>query len=434
MGNLLKLRVHIDRIAAIQYIAIYLMIQYIGGRVLATLGTDIFFGGTICMCILLLVLFPLKLAISKKFFNFIVTLAMSMFLSFIITGGALGIGTILSVLSRFLLVYIAIGIDYNNFVDRFLKITYIMAIISVVEFVFVQIVGTSRALVFFSQFHEVKNSVGWLGSSYGLFLICYNFMEPARNSYMFGEPGEYQSLLITALFFLVFYFKQGDSRLRAKYCAAFLIALITVQSTTGYLNLIALVIAILLTNKSKVPSLIYKMSVTLLIILGLYMLFFYSDSSFIYKNFIGKIFNEAGKLDLATNTGIARIGPLERFVETIATMPEKLIFGVGYEGLFHTPLGGYSTDGIINLIAMLGIISFCIIYGKMIVSTVTHSVSIMQTIFTVFYIVNVGISQPSILAITSVLVCMYDEYCGERSAILNHCESCSLFSGRRTSI
>ena len=403
---------HINQNAIIQYLLIYLLIQYIGGRVAEALGSDLFFGGTLLLCVYLMLQMPNRLPLKKSVFGFLIILACSLGLSFAVTGGALSIGTILSILSRFILVYVAIQYDVQNFICRFIKMVFLMACISLIEFVFVQIVGVSNALGLFSHLYEIRNAFSWLGSSYGLFFICYNFMDPARNAYMFGEPGEYQILLITALYFMTFYDVEVDRKTKMRYYLVFLIALITTQSTTGYFNLIALAVAVLLMNREQVHPFVRRIIVASIAALILYLIFFYSENSFLYRNFFSKILSDSNTLDLATNTGVARVGPMKRFVKTINAVPHKLIFGVGFSGLDSLPLGGYSTCGLINSIAMIGIISSVLLYGKMFESLFRGSKGLIQAFLGMFIVINMGLSQPSILAITSVLICMYGGYSG----------------------
>lgn len=405
------LKIRVNNIAIIQYLLIYIMIQYIGGRVQAFLGADLFYGMSILLCVIMVLIFSQN-ALQKDFLVFLIITLFSMGCTFLLTNGALGIGTILSVISRFLLVYTAIKIDLLNFLERFLKIVFLMAITSLCIFLFVQILGFSTAEVLFSHLYEIKNENFWLGSSYGLFFICYNFMDPARNAYMFGEPGEYQSLLITAIYFLTFF--QTKIKDKAKYYIIFIVTLLTVQSTTGFLNFLVYLVIVLLFLRQRIPATIKRILAIVLAIVIIYAVFFYSTDSFLYTSFAGKIFDSQGNIDFTVGTGAARIGPLNRLVKTLDQMPEKMIFGVGYEGLKNTPLGGYSTGGIINFIAIFGIVTTGIVYGKLIYALYTYNKSAFQICFVLFYLVNMGISQPDILAISVVLMCMYGEYSTQR--------------------
>ena len=299
--------IHINKDAIIQYILIYIMIQYIGGRVLTVLGSDLFYGGTLIFCIFLMYIFSNRIPLKKSVFVHLILLGFSMSITFIITSGDLSIGTILSIATRFILVYVAIQFNTDRFLDRFLKLVFIMSCVSLFEFAFVQILGETRALSLFSHLYETKNGAYWLGNSYGLFFICYNFMDSARNAYMFGEPGEYQILVITALYFMTFYDIDLHKKGKTRYYIIFLITLITTQSTTGYFNLIALAVVVLLMNRDKINPTIRKIILGGILILILYMFLGYSQDSFLYKNFFSKILSEEGTLDLASNTGLARV-------------------------------------------------------------------------------------------------------------------------------
>ena len=396
----------IDKIAIIQYVLIYILIQYIGGRVLTAVGTDLFYSFAIVFSASLMLFFPKRLPLKKNFFVFLIVLSVSLLITFVITGGALYISTILSLVSRFLLVYVAIGIDPENFIKRFLKLVVLMSIISLLEFFFVLLVVERNALRLFSRLYEIKNAYSYLGSSYGLFFICYNFMDPLRNAYMFGEPGEYQALLITALYFLTFHKNNYESKLKIRYYIILILTLISTQSTTGYFNLIAFAIVVLLANKKSISPIVRNIIICGIIILVVYLIFWYSDDSFLYRNFIEKITGDSGNVDLTVDTGAARIGPIKRFWQTLTTAPHKLIFGVGYDGLFALPLQGYTTCGLINSIAMTGFVSSFILYGEMFLKLIKNSNSFGQVVFALFVIINMGLSQPDILSIVSVLICM----------------------------
>ena len=95
---------------------------------------------------------------------------------------------------------------------------------------------------------------------------------------------------------------------------------------------------------------------------------------------------------------------------TILNAPLRLIFGVGFDGLESLPLGGYTTCGLINSIAMLGIVSSVIMYGHMLRSFLRYHKELIQVIFVLFVVINMGLSQPDILAIMSVLMLMYEFY------------------------
>lgn len=154
---------------------------------------------------------------------------------------------------RFLAVYAAVRVDPERFAGRFLKLTCLLASVSLLLFCFVQAAGPERALALFSRLYTLPNRKEWLGPGCGLFLVGYNFMDPARNAYLFGEPGEYQSLISAALYLLTFEENGLPEKKKARYLAVFLVTLLTIQSTVGLVNLAVYGAATLLAKKGPAP-------------------------------------------------------------------------------------------------------------------------------------------------------------------------------------
>ena len=405
----MSMQIKYNQTQIIQYLLIYLMIEFIGGRLPQFFGTDLFYLFCIGISFFCMIAFKEKIPFSKSYFNSVIIIGFFLIFTYCITGGALSFGTIAALIARFLLIYVSIKINQDMFALRFLRLVYLMAMISLVEFAVVNIVGEESALELFSYLPKVKNSVSWLGSSYGTFPICYNFMDVSRNTYIFGEPGEYQYLMVCAICFLLFNDEQIDKKSYVKYFVVFVITLITTQSTTGYINLIAISICIMVINKNRIPHRIKKIFGILVIVGGIYLVIIPKETNVFYTAFMDKIINTEGKLDLATNTGAARVGPIIRFLAFALESPLKLITGVGFSGLSNTPLKGYSTGGLINCLAMFGLVTTFIILGRMFSSLSRNAKSWLEIVLIIFIIINQGLSQPDFLPILSPMLCFYKE-------------------------
>lgn len=393
----------------LQYLLIYICIQYIGGRVLAALGSDLFYGGAILLCgAVLLWMGPSPLP--GRVWGPMLGLTASLLFTAAITAGGLSLGSVLSLLSRFLAVYAAVRLDPERFPERFLKLTCFLASVSLVLFFFVQAAGQDRALELFSRLYSIPNGKDWLGPSCGLFVVGYNFMDPARNAYLFGEPGEYQSLISAALYFLTFQENGLAEKKKGRYLAVFLLTLLTIQSTVGLVNLAVYCAAALLAKKEQVGPAVKR---TALLAAGLgagYLVFVYKGEGFLYKNLVSKLVSPTGELDLSAGTGAARIEPIRRFLETVRTCPEKLLFGVGFEGLPGTPMGEYTTDGMLNLLVMIGAVSYSILAVILLGSFAKSAAPAPGLCFGLFLMFSMGLSQPDLLPITSVMICMVPAY------------------------
>ena len=245
------MKIRINRKAIYQYLWIYISIQFIGGRLAAALGADLFIGGSLALALAYVLIHKSLLNTESTSIALLVGMMLLMFCTIFLTSGGLSLASSLSVITRFLVVMVTMSVDRENFLHRFLKTVYVFSIISLILFTFVQVVGQAMAIsVLFSKLYEIRG--GWRGSTYGLFLICYDFMDASRNAYMFGEPGEYQMLIMLALYFLAFKETEMDEKTRKKYLVVFLITMLTIQSTTGFFSLVVFCVCVLLSHSKSI--------------------------------------------------------------------------------------------------------------------------------------------------------------------------------------
>lgn len=75
--------------------------------------------------------------------------------------------------------------------------------------------------------------------------------ELTRNNGIFNEPGLYQMVLNTALYFTMFFPEQlkCGAKKQERYMLILIIAIVTCQSTTGYLSLGAIIVGYLMTKQ-----------------------------------------------------------------------------------------------------------------------------------------------------------------------------------------
>lgn len=404
-----RINLLIKKKSILQYFYIYLMIQFIGGRLLSAIQPSIFYGLTLLISLFFLFRRQYLIIYDKKFFKFIIILAYSLLFTCVLTTGGLSIPTLISIISRFLIVYIAVVVDRENFIKRFLKLVYIMCIISLVLYALVMILGTDRLSPIYSNLYEIKNRVEWMGSSYGLFFIVFNFMDPSRNAYMFGEPGEYQILVITAMYLLVFKYNSINIKIndKRKYLIVFIITIISIQSATGFFNFGMLLLVSLVHSRKKIPLKIKRVLTFVLITLGIYLLFFATENSIFYTKFLSKFITDSNTIDFSITTGEDRVDTIKKLFSIIKTYPHLLIFGVGYEGVVKLN-GSYSISGIVNTVVMLGMFTCIILYGFIVRNIIKYSKSIGEVILLIFIIINMGLSQPDLLSIMTVLIGCYE--------------------------
>lgn len=398
-------RLKLNKNALWQYFLIYISLQYLNGRVAIAIGSDIFYGACLVIGgIYLIINFKKSLKESGFWITIGVISLLGLFTCFITSGG-LSIATVLSLISRFLIVYASIKTNEQKYIERFVNLSFIFAIVSLILFVFVQVVGVENAKGIMSNLYEIKNSLSWMPSSYGLFIICYNFRNASRNSYMFGEPGLYQMMIILAIYFSIFKGNCIKKENRMKYLIVFLLTFLTIQSTTGFINLFALLGCILFSKKIIINNRAKRFILLGVILLLIYAFAFGDETNILYTGFLDKIRNSEGTLDLTVSTGNSRIVALENLLTFISEDFLGFIIGIGYSGIVQR-FREYTCSGIVNSIMMFGIISVGLNYGYLFKRAYKGCDSISEFIFIIIMIINNGLSQPDLLSITTVIVAL----------------------------
>lgn len=169
---------------------------------------------------------------------------------------------------------------------------------------------------------------------HGMFLYSHRTVD-MRNVSIFTEPGIYQMVLNTAIFVLLFLRDKlvsfSDKEVgRALVVLAF--ALLSTQSTTGYISICFIILFYLLFEKRDTTEQNWKQKI--LIALFSILLFLMIDymvrgsESFIQVSIISKLFSSKNKVSLDAS-GMARADLIFLALQSMVRHP----FGVGYSNL-----------------------------------------------------------------------------------------------------
>lgn len=401
----------IERTALLQYIFLYLTMQYFGGRIPAAIGNDRFF------VLVLLIVSVTYLLHNRwiftegyrvnKFVFFEVIMIVWLVIELIYTSGGMTLGTITSFFLRFMVVHISIYSDPKNYLTRLVKMILAFAIISDLIY-FSHFVGLTPMWKALSRFaFHVKSEFWAAGDTYGLFFIVFKITDLQRNSYMFGEPGEYQMIINTAIFFLLYYDKNIYIKNKSGALLVLLVTLLTIQSTTGFMSAIAMVILAFIQKRGNMERRTRNMLLVFVIIALIYCLFFATQDSVLYQSLINKLFSDEGKFDLFHGTATDRSMPFLSLMKVFQSSPGQVLFGVGPNGLSNTLMGGYTANGMINSIMMFGAIFTIIVYVYMINKNFLHSGNSLACIAAVFIVLNQAFSQPDMLSILTIVLLMW---------------------------
>ena len=284
--------------------------------------------------------------------------------------GGVGISYWCEIALKVLIVYLAFCVDEEHFLDRFLKLVSILASISILLWG-LQILNINLPASLFTV-HDTRNiqveydyqgnRSAWNYKCYGLFLYSYLTYYPNRNVGIFTEPGIYQAVLNSALFVLLFMneWLHIDVSKRKKYVILFSVALVTTQSTSGYLGFLATLLVLLL-SRNEDNSINWKkmaVSLSLAVLIGLGIdLAIRGEDSLLNVAFISKLFDNSNRLSLVAenSTGKYRMASLLMSLQAMLNHP----LGLGYEGwISYSSINELSGAGgfPLKLGAVLGII------------------------------------------------------------------------------
>lgn len=383
----------ISKSGIVQYLLIYIMLHF-HGTVLFSHYQDQAYIVVLVIAILLVLLRRGKIT---PYFRDVLILAGSMFLTYLTSGGSLSIPSIFSAMARLLLPYIAYKYDEKKFCDRFVNLVSFLAIVSLLFFA-IQSINKNILLAILPAMQKQSATAEY----HGLFL--YTMTETGnRNLGIFSEPGLYQIILNAALYIMLFCNKKLHLTPRQNkiYLVAIVAAIVTAQSTTGYISLIILLFFYWTKKSNKetkeaTRKFIIAGAILILIIVDLQR----GDNSLIYKNLIVKLFNESGSIDLTNNTGNSRLLSIQFDMSLFRQYPLGAGFAI-HEQLWKSGYNILSREtsscvGITKSLATVGIISTGFNLYIYIKNLLNNEKEIRAILAYILMFVNLVFAQPSI--------------------------------------
>jgi hypothetical protein len=245
-----------------------------------------------------------------KFEHFVIFfLLFSLINSFILNSDYEAIFMYINVFVTIILGYMVVKlIKFNNFSIIFSNIILCIAVISLLFWLMTD---------WISNYIEIFPTVEGVTALYkNLFIYLYPIYTPYRNTGIFWEPGAYQAFLNIALCFILFSANQ-----KSKLFKIFILSMtiLTTRSTTGYILMIIIFIAYVLSQKRSKKQLLLTFGIITFLI---YLIFFTSFNQVIVN-----------KLSLSDTGTFSNFSALERFYGTfidLNIMFSNPIIGVGY--------------------------------------------------------------------------------------------------------
>lgn len=296
--------------------------------------------------IIMLILFGLFLIKAKGeiktycllFILFLVTYALLLRLGV----GGIGIQIIAQFFVDILVVWLAVSINKQHFWERYVKTVVFFASISLMLWllsilqinIWDQLTPEVNSLMSYRIYSDSSTYKEFSYKLHGMFLYSHRTVD-MRNVSIFTEPGIYQMVLNTAIFVLLFLRDKLVSFSDKKVGRALMIlscALLSTQSTTGYISICFIILFYLLFEKRDTTEQNWKQKI--LIALFSILLFLMIDymvrgsESFIQVSIISKLFSSKNKVSLDAS-GMARADLIFLALQSMVRHP----FGVGYSNL-----------------------------------------------------------------------------------------------------
>lgn len=367
--------------AILQYILIYLMLLIPGSCYFAKYLDDntlSFF--VIALCFALFALFPKY----RKPYAIVFTAFMLFVVIFtrVYTNGGAGIASFLQFAVCLLSTHMAICCDIENFFTRWIKVVVALALISIVCWAVLFVMPELAGTLLGDKYYIITLGESQWATVYharGKFFYCFLETHPHRNCGIYTEPGVYQIVLNSALFVLLFLkdkLELKNFKQYRNYIIVIIIALVTCQSTTGYIGLILTVLFFYLfrSNTAKTDSKIKRYILITFAVAIVVLILDYSSrgtESILYEQIINKLFGGSisGGFDITESTGNARLGTIIISLKAILRDP----LGVGTD-VFYMMKNTYDT----HLVAA-SVMSFAAIYG--LIPWIIMLISVLKPVF-----------------------------------------------------
>lgn len=380
------------------YAFLYGMISYGGMELPNYLGGNNKFSLSMFLISLLIIgRSHIHIKIKKQYLGFIITLLVSLLIVFITS--TLSIGSIYSIISMLIVVYAAYIYNPLCFVSRLLIILSILGIISIILFIIQSFIGAHTLGYTMPFAHQtiIDNDLKDFRSLY----YTVSLLHHNRNCGPFGEPGQYQIVLCTALYFTLFKNWLYNEKLKIWYVAIFFIALMTTMSTSGYLALFILICCYSLHMRKRHKTHIDKKTeiiFTCILFTSIIFLLFTDIGNQMFETAIYRKININGTgLDIFSGgSGSARTISISNFINRLYLEPE-ILWGIGFDEMQKKEIVIDGAVGIINLLGAIGLISFFILFYFCCSKNIKYSNSKWESLCCILLFINAGLGQPHIL-------------------------------------
>lgn len=407
----------------LHYIFIYIML--LCNQSVAQQQLSVFVSyGVLCLT---LVLFIWLGSIEKRTCIFLAFLLGMTILLYFITKGGIGPSHWINWATMILITLVVVYWDRECVIERYLRVVYILSLISIIFFIWqIGDIDSLRKIFLIhgelAQSYEVysyfESAITTSLAHYpfdGMFIYVVNGMNEIRNVGLYTEPGVFQMVINTAIFFLLFEGHAYTGIKKKKYLVIYVITLLTSQSTTGYIVCAVIILVYLWVSDKKIvekstKTLVLKLLLCLAVVCIVDVLVNGSES-LLYRIVINKISSASGEVTgnfmIATTSGGARLGTAILAIKTMIFEP----WGVGYSkmsALMDTSTTGFVGAEFLVMGAAMGVIPFIIISWWIYSPIISNKkLNIKVKIVLIFMFLNSLLAQSAVFYPALIMIPIY---------------------------
>lgn len=404
-----------------QYVLIFLMISWnSSGLAVGIIGKTTF--DLIVLSLSAFMIFLHKKCRSNALLFFAIAIMMDI-LIVRYTSGGIGLDYFWHAMSGMAITYCAYLYNKKFFIHRYVKCVTFFSMLSLVFWI-ISLIAPSiipkitllSYIPYYNRFYISATQYNSLPVTYygAIFYVFRTGNQLTRNNGIFTEPGIYQMVLNTALYFVLFYSEKIflSERKKKKILILLILTIVTAQSTTGYMSLMVLIIAYLASNNvekgNKVP--LKKIIAVAIICLAVDQAI-NGENSLLGSVISSKIAIKNGSISFIS-TGAARVDTFAIVLYSLVRHP----LGVGSD-LFNNMIlsaNKTSADGaaLMASAAQLGVQIWVILIAFFAYPAFKHKKSIYSFIAVVFMFVNTTLGQSDIFYPALLVLAMDFGTCG----------------------
>lgn len=282
--------------------------------------------------------------LNKKFIEEIL-LCTCIILSMVVHGDVFNVNYYQRALLILVAVYIATSLEYECFIAIFISAMRIIAVMSLVGFVF------HSAIEELSFLPEIITGNGKIIFKNLLFANIKNNSIIKRNYGIFWEPGAYQLYLNWALYYTL----TKKNKICLFDVVLFSLTIITTKSTAGIMILGMVIISVFFEGnkllKEKKDYFQYKLIILMVSIAGMVLIL---NNSHLMSMFFSKITSFVGNKNVINSGNVSAYTRFYSVLANIDIMKDNPLFGIGSRDIKQAVLNSYGITANTNSILAMG--------------------------------------------------------------------------------